>query len=216
MNCSQARTLLPDLAYECLEPLARDQLHVHVAACSSCQRELMELQELRRLMDAAPAPAVTVDVPRLYREALARQHGLVRRWRRAALAGLAAAAALVFVILALHVEIRIDAGQAVVRWDRPPAAADAQPDPRTAQIPHATPVLAPNHDVEIQVLSRLIHALSADVDARDRRLADELARLQQLLVKLHERSERRLTETENSVHALYAAQFALSRKGDSQ
>ena len=54
---SEVRDLLPELLHDRLGPAARAELKRHVDACADCQAEL---ELLRRVVAAAPAPAVDV------------------------------------------------------------------------------------------------------------------------------------------------------------
>src|SRR5439155_7840756 len=99
MNCAAVRARLASLLYGDLPTAEADEVRQHLAGCPSCREEQTAITGLRPLLDAVPAPAVAVDLPRLYRDAAAGQTRRLRRWRGAAVAALAVAAAVVVALL---------------------------------------------------------------------------------------------------------------------
>jgi anti-sigma factor RsiW len=203
MTCADVRADLPAYLHGDLDKQAAGRLETHLAACPACRREREAFDQLGRLLDAVPAPAVQVDLPRLYRAAAEWQWRRARRWRRVAAAVGAAAAALLVVAFGLRLEVRADGHQLTLRWGAPPAPAPAPAPP---------PAVAPE---QLQVLSELIHALATDVDARDRRQADELVRLQGRLNDLQRLTARRQAELERALAAVYASS-TLARRGENE
>src|SRR5262245_30462451 len=104
MDCAWTRDRLPPLLYGDLPSGEAAAVENHLANCLACRQECAALKDVRRLLDAVPAPAIKVDVPRLYRQAAARQERKLRRWRPAAVA-LLASAALLLIALALNLEV---------------------------------------------------------------------------------------------------------------
>src|SRR5438067_5047261 len=125
MNCADVRQELPSLVYHDATPEQAERLQAHVAGCRECQREYAALQQMPRLLDLLPAPALSVDLPRLYRGAADRQRRRLRLWRRAAVA----AAAAVLLAFGLRLDIRLETHQVVVRWGNPAPVAEAVPSP---------------------------------------------------------------------------------------
>lgn len=83
--------------------------------------------EVRRLLDALPAPAVRpVDLHELYAAAARHQARAAKRWRRLAAAAIAAAAGVLILALLPRLEVRAGGGEFAVRWGGP-AAADVRP-----------------------------------------------------------------------------------------
>jgi hypothetical protein len=214
MTCTDARTQLPALLYGDLPPTAADAVRGHLAGCAACRQEYAALQQVRHTLDALPAPAVQIDLPRLYREAAERQARRARRWRRAALAGLAAAA-LLLLAAGLRLQVRLDGQQLVVRWGGPAEPTAVPPTHRDAP-PRDVPVAGDPDEAEkrLQLMSSLIHALAEDLDARDAQQQQALKRLQDRLDALQFQGNARWGETERNIAALYAAQFGPNRKGE--
>jgi anti-sigma factor RsiW len=209
MNCTRARALLAALVYGDLPPAQTAAVEKHLAGCAACNRERHDLQEVRRLLDA-PAPAVRVDVQRLYREATARQQRSARRWRHAAVTLLAVAAAALFV-LALRLEVRWEAHQVTLRWGTPEVAPAPAPVPELS--PREAKRLPPTAE-DVQLLRELIHALAADAETRDQRQYLYLQRLQGRLDALQLDSAQRWKAIERDIAALYASQFGKLAKGE--
>jgi hypothetical protein len=209
MNCTAIRDVLPALLYDDLPPDEAARLHKHLAGCSACKAEYEALRRLRQGLDRLPAPGVQVDLARLYREAVRFQEGRLRRWRRAA-AVMVAAAALVLLAFLLNLEVRVDGHQLVVRWGSPPEP--VAPTPMIVQAPPAPPAISAE---EVRLLRDLIHALAADVEDRDYRRQQALARLQLRLETLQTQTERRLADNERTSAAFYTALFGpRNKKGE--
>ena len=214
MNCTDARERLPALVYGDLSSEETAALDDHLTQCPACRAERAELEALRRALDAAPAPAAAVDLPALYREAARHQKRVLRRWKRAAFAVGSLAAALLLV-LALRLEVRVGGGQLVVRWGPPPVEpAPPPPNPPavTPQPPPQEPGVPPAEfarlEERVRVLSDLVRAVAADVDARDRQQQEALVLLQREINDLRSFARRQWVETRRDVTALYNAQFA--------
>jgi hypothetical protein len=209
MNCSEARDRLAGLLYGDLQAGEANAVREHLAACAACRQELAALDHVRRALDAVPAPALEVDLPRLYLETAARQARRVRRWRWAALACGAAAAALL-VVLGLRLEVRKEAHQLVLGWRPGP-----EKEPLPAPAPRAEQSEAPSAEIEarLRVLSDLIHALADDVAARDEQEQQRVDELRARLDDLQRQGNRRWSEMDRNVAALYAARF-LEKKGE--
>jgi hypothetical protein len=208
MNCHQVRDRLPLGAYGDLPPAEAETVERHVAACPDCRRELAQLRDVRRLLDAAPAaPPAAVSLPRLFEEAARGEQRRTRRWRRAAVA-LLASAALLLLALSLHLEVRWEPHQLVVRWGLPPEP-PAGPTPTPAE--SAPPPVSPD---ELRLVKDLIHALAEDAADRDLRQRQVLLRLQTRLDAVQRLSELHWAAAERDVAALYTAQFGTRDQGD--
>jgi hypothetical protein len=182
------------------------QVEKHCASCTECRKELARLQRLRQALDTIPAPAVRVDLPRLYAEAARIQQQQVRRWRRAAVVLLGAAAVLLLAV-SLKLELRMEAHQLVVRWGTAPAPVVSAPQPPDAKERVTASTISSE---ELQRMNDLIHALAAAGDTRDRRWQQEASALQARLAFLQERSQ----ERDRVVAAMYSAQFIPRDKGE--
>ena len=219
MNCPQARDLLPLLLYGDLAAGDAAAVEAHLAACAACRRERDALNQVRRALDAAPATPAEVDLPRLYRAAAQAQERHSRRWRRAALALGALAAALVLVAVLPGLEFRCEVHQFSVRWGSPPPAPlpapPPEPEPRAPEPERVRFVSTTAPDVEdrLRILSELVQLLSADADARDARRRRELDALRAQLNDLRAQSQQWRRSTERDVAALYAIQFPDGKKG---
>jgi hypothetical protein len=219
MNCPQARDRLPELLYGGLAPGDAAAVESHLAGCADCRRERDALKHVREALDAVPPASAEVDLPRLYRAAAQVQERRSRRWRRAALACGALAAALALAVALPGVEVRCEAHQLTLRWGSPPAA--PRPDPPPAPEPPApepprvqlVSTTAPDVEERLRLLSDLVQLLSADADSRDARRRRELDALRVQLNDLREQSRRWRLSTERDVAALYAVQFPEGKKG---
>ncbi len=135
MNCPAIRAALPEFVYGRLPPQALDSIEAHLHGCPECRREAAALGQVRRLLDAAPAPAVRVDAAALYRAAAERQARRLRRWRRIALTACAAAVVLLSLTALTRLEVRVEYNQLVVRWGprRPRRPPPRRPRRRSSQ-----------------------------------------------------------------------------------
>jgi anti-sigma factor RsiW len=212
MNCTQARAFLPALVYGDLPSTQAAAVEKHLDGCPSCREERHAVREVRRLLDATRAPAVEVNVPRLYQDAAARQERSARRWRRAAVA-LLATAALALLVLVLRLEVRWQAGQVTLRWGTPEVAPDPSPF-ILRDVPRPEPKVVPLAPEEVQLLKDLIHALAADAEGRDQQQYLHLQRMQARLDALQMQSEQRWNALERDIAALYTAQFGGREKGE--
>lgn len=206
MNCPDARPHLAALVYGDLGPSEVRAVQEHLAGCPACRQEYAELRQVRRALDAVPAPSVQVDLPRLYREAAARQARRARRWRRAALASVAAAA-LVLLAFGLRLQVRVDAHQLVLCWGDVPEVAPPPPPPDEPPVPAEV-------ERRLQLASRLIHALAEGQEARDARQQEALKQLQGRIDAHQLQDNARWNETRRDIAALYTAQFGSPRKGE--
>jgi anti-sigma factor RsiW len=211
MNCSEVRESLAALVYGDLGPDKANAVRQHLAGCAGCREVGAGLEQVRGLLDAVPAPLVRVDLPRLYAEAARRQERRLRRWRRAALVALSAAA-LVLLAFGLSLQIRLEGHQVVVRWGAPPPL--AEPSPPNPQVPLVALEPAAVTAEDIQLVKKLIHALAADVHLRDREQREAIARLQNRLEALDSQSQGRWTALGRDVLALYTAQFGPANQGE--
>ena len=210
MTCAETRDQLPLLLYGDLAGDQRAAAESHLGQCAACRRELAALSDMRRLLDEPAADAIAVDLVEVFREESRRRERVVRRWRSVALAGVAAALAL----LAVRVEIRMDGRQMVVRWGRnEPVAQRAEVLPAPVAVRED---LAPSTKVadqldalseRVKVLNELVRALAANVDGGDRDRSEELVKVRQELAAVQELYHKRFSETERDVSALYIAHF---------
>jgi len=206
MTCEEARDRLPLALTGDLAPNEAEALNAHLAECPDCQRKRVALEAVRRALDDAPSPEVIVDVPRIYAAAGERQQRALRRWRRAAFAGMAVAAGLLFFLLS-RLDFEIGNGQFVVRWGPRPMPV-VKPLEREGTIPPVA-VAPANRDLEerVEILGKLVRALSEDIDARDRQRQDEIVAVVAQLERLRTQTSERLAENRRDLGALYNVQF---------
>jgi hypothetical protein len=216
MNCTHIRTRLAEFIHGGLTPQDRKQVEVHLQACTACRAECAALQQVGRLLDRLPAPAVQVDLVRLYCDAADARQRRLRRWRRIAVAlGIATAAALL-VAVGLRCEVRVEAHQVVVRWGTPPPAPDAVPPlpPAPLIVEHVASGVSPEVEERLRMLGELIETLAAEGEARDRRQSEELVRLKARLQEMRLEAARWHESTKRDVTALYQVQFPPKRNGE--
>jgi Putative zinc-finger len=210
-TCAQTRESLADLLYGEVSPAETQAVQQHLAACPVCQAEYAGLRQVRAALDTAEPPAseVAVDLTRIYREAAHRQAKRLRRWRRLAVAGLAAAAVLL-VAFGLKLEVRLEQHQVVLRWGTPP---QVEP-PRVAPKPPERDRPAAERHAEMQLVKDLIHLLADDVKTRDAQQKEAMFALRERVEALRVLVDERYAATERDVSALYTAQFGPREKGD--
>jgi hypothetical protein len=211
-NCAQTRDALADLLYGELPPAEAQAVQQHLAGCPPCRAEFAALRQVRAALDAAPAaaPRAEVDLTRLYREAARRQAQRLRRWRRRAVASLAAAAVLL-VAFGLNLEVRLERHQVVLRWGTPPQAEAPRPAP---PMPDAARPNAADRDAEMQLVKDLIHLLAADVQARDSEQKEALLALRARFEALRAHTNERWAATDRDLTALYTVQFGPRHNGE--
>ena len=205
MNCEQVRALLPEHLYADVPPAEQDDLRKHLAQCPNCAEVWRGLQGVRQMLDAAPAPAVQIDLPLLYQQARELDQRHTRRWRRLAWAA-SAAAVILLILTALRFEVRWHEREIVFGWGMPPPPPPALRVPEDPAIPAA--LLA-----DLQLMKDLIHSIAADMDERDQEYAAALSDLETRLDAVKTTSNRRWWATQNDVRALYTAYFGTREKG---
>jgi Putative zinc-finger len=200
MSCTPIRDQLPGLLYGELTPDEAAAVRKHLAVCPACRKEHGELQRLRQALDAAPAAVAAVDLPALYQEAARRRQKQLRRWRRAAVALLAVAAALL-VAFALNLEVRVEAHQFVIRWGAPPETVSSSSSMISSRSPPEVTA------EEMDLVKEMIHALAADVRGRDAQQQQALARLRERLDAAQFQADERWAVTRRNEAAFYTALF---------
>lgn len=214
MTCTEARPLLPALLYGDLPLREAALVRAHLGRCEGCRREEAALAEVRHRLDALPAPETAVDLERLYRDAARESVRSRPRGRRGAYAVLAAAAAIVLVVLATRLEIRLDREQLVVRWGAPPSPAPVPPRDEPPVVVPTSP--SPEVEERLKLLGELAQALAADADRRDARQQQEMDILRAELTALRLQMAQLRQAVDRDVAALYSAQFSQTKKGGPQ
>jgi hypothetical protein len=74
---------------------------------------------------------------------------------------------------------------------------------------------APELQEQVRILAELVQLLATDLDARDQRHQEDLARLQAQLEAVRQQQAQWRLATERDVDALYVAQFGQPQKGKS-
>jgi hypothetical protein len=115
--------------------------------------------------------------------------------------GVIAAAALLLVALLLRLEVRAEGHQLVIRWGEPPPVPQPEPPPPVAA---AVPTVSPD---EVELLRDLIHALEADVRARDGKQQEALSQLRARLDAAQGQSDQRWADSQRTQRAFYTALF---------
>jgi Putative zinc-finger len=206
MNCAQLRNRLPELLYEDLPAGDREQLQEHLARCPQCRSEYASLQEVQQSLNRVSAPEVSVNLSLLYRQVADHQARAGRRWRRVALGAGGLAAAVIF-ILVLRLEIQLSGNQVVIRWGDSTGSVEKivnteadSPGFVQSELP-----FPPASEAELLPLREVIHVLAEDmdklareVDARDRRQQQSLARLQDQLTQLRMFTQRQISMADSS------------------
>jgi anti-sigma factor RsiW len=214
MNCTHVRERLLAWQYGELSPSEQAEVDKHLAGCAACREELTAWHGVRRRLEAFKAPAVEVDLRRVYqRAALGHEHRF-RRWRRTALAVIGVAAA-VLIAVGLNLKIRVDASQLIVQWGGSPKTQAEMQEPTPA--PHAVQSQPPAQQVtaeDLQLVKDLIRVLAKEVQTRDRRQQEALLRLQARFEAFMSRANDRLVSGQRDLTALYTAYLGVRRKGE--
>jgi hypothetical protein len=220
MNCPQVRARLPGLLYGDLAPEDAAAIEAHLVVCGDCRRDRDALHHVRQALDVVPTATAAVDLPRLYRDAAQAQERRLRRWRRAALAlGAVAAAVALFAVLP-SLEFRCDAHQFVVRWGAPPPVPESAPQP--SEPPSRLPepertqfvsTTSPDVEEQLRLLNKLVPLLAADADSRDERWRAEFATVRAQMNDLRNQTQQWRLATARDVAAIYAVQFPQGKKG---
>jgi len=196
MNCEQVRALLAEN-----NPATDETLTEHLAGCRACAAVRRELDEVRRLLDAAPTPPVHVDLAALYRGAVELEGLRFRRWRRLAWSA-TAAAAILLLALTMRFEVRWHERQLVIGWGLPPALVEPAPGPPAPKEPSYEQFAA-----DLMLMKDLIHAVAADVQYRADEQRNAVGELERRMDNLSATSNHRWTATQQDVRALYTAYF---------
>jgi len=213
MSCSQIRPRLAEFVYgDLARPEARE-VEVHLRSCPACRKEQTALAGVRRLLDCGGTVLVPADLPAIYRRAADMERRRARIWRRAGIAALGVAAAVLIVAMLLRLEIHADARQVVIRW-----GTLAELSERQALSPlEADPALArsrlPELQSELDVLSELVQGLTEEQDARERRIAVDRASFRAELDELRRQTILHWMATERDVAALCGTQLTSTQKG---
>lgn len=197
MNCTEVRNCLVELLYEDLPRADRERLKKHLAACQQCRSEYDSLQLVQQTLDRIPVPGVSVNIPLLYQQVADHQARAGRRWRTTAIA-VGSLAAAILLVLAFNLEIRIGAEEVAIHWgsSSKPIEKTGRPKPDNSELAQSD---LPVSESELQPLRGLIQTLTEDmdrlsreVDARDRRQQQNLARLQEQLTQLRMFAQRQV------------------------
>src|SRR5260370_29940022 len=145
MTCQEIHDRLPLHLYGDLAADEAGDVEGHLADCASCRSELASLALVRKGLSESPLEKVSAtffavnEVPDTFSSG-PRRAG--QRWQFAALAGLAAAIA----VLALRCEVRVSDRQLVVRWGAVPepvreatVIANHEPEPTPPSYADARP-----------------------------------------------------------------------------
>jgi anti-sigma factor RsiW len=216
MSCSPIRERLAEFVYGDLTPAEAREVEEHIRSCPACRREHAALAGVRSLLDQAGTPAISADLPAIYRRAAEIQGRRARAWRRAGMGILGAAAAVLIVTMLLRLEVRADARQVVIRWGAP---AEPQESPIIAPL-DVQPAVASRSSSELQgeldILSELIQGLTEQQEVRDRRSAQDRAWFRAQLDELRRQTVQHWMATERDVAALCSTQLNQTPKGGSQ
>jgi hypothetical protein len=224
MTCEQACEQLPLHVYGELAADETQPLETHLAGCPACRAAHAEIERIRQLLCAAPAPtAPVIETAAVYRRLADAAGRRVRRWKWAASFALASAAGLVALLLLGRVEVRMGAGQLVVRWGgqgSPTLASSRQgldESTDSRQGPGKIDESWRNQALEEQVaiLNQIVRALARDAEVRSAGQDRESALFRSQLNALQHRGDTRLADLERDFRTLYRVHFALKEKGDS-
>jgi len=204
MNCQDVQPLLPLAVYGDLAEPEAAAVSAHLDSCPACRAEAEALGRTRAALDAVPPPEVTVRVGDIVRVESAAQVRRTRRWRRLTFAAGGLAAGLLMV-LTIRPDVRIDDGALVVRWREP-----ATPTPATVVY-----VEHPSRDNErVELLVKLVRAMSEDGEGRDRDRQGEIASLRTRMDRLTVHEDARWQDIQRDMGVLYRAQFARREGGE--
>jgi hypothetical protein len=223
MNCKQIRERLLAAQYGELPTEEQALVETHLAECAACRQESAGWQEFRGALGEFTGPAVQVDLPALYRQAVLKNEQRTRRWRRSAIAA-AAVAAVVLLAVGLKLQVRVDRTQIAMGWGAG-AAVDSPTgkiDERDSQLrglgdssPPGQGKDAPVSQEDLTLVKNLIRALAQDVRSRDRQQREALLAMQTRIEYLLGQTTEYVAANERD-KAVLAAQFRIQKKGEHQ
>jgi hypothetical protein len=208
MNCTDVKAQLPFLFSQDTDLAEESAIRDHLSHCTSCQQEWQELTQLGRLLDANPAPPVTVDLVSLYRHAAQREARSSQRWRWLGIA--ASLLALVGSVWAIwgRVEVRVNGQELALRWGEP-FKLDARSRDSTQEPKSPIPALD-RRDEQLEVLSAMMRAMVEELQTVELRQRRDRADLDIRVSGLQEQTLKRWLSLQKDMDALYV----LSQKGD--
>jgi hypothetical protein len=215
MSCSPIRERLTEFVYGDLTPAEAREVEEHIRSCPACRREEAALAGVRGLLDRAGTPAISADLPGIYRRAAEMQGRRARAWHRAGIGILGAAAAVVIVTMLLRLEVRADARQVVIRWGAPAELPKSPIAPLDVQPAVSSRSSSEIRD-ELDILSELIQGLMEQQEVRDRRSAQDRTWFRAQLDELRRQTVQHWMATERDVAALCGTQLNQTPKGGSQ
>ena len=201
MTCDIVRNLLPLFIYDELAPTETAAVAAHLADCPHCQADHSGLIQTRAALDAGPVPVVAIDAARLIRSESDRQITRLRRWRGAALAAGALAAALL-IVFALRIQVHAGDGQLVIAWGNHQSVKPV--------------ILAPNpeFDERLQLVQDLVRAVATDVNSRDAEQHAAFVRLHAEVNGIQQFTVQRWNEAERDLATLYRTAFHRPEPGE--
>lgn len=187
MNCTEIQKQLVTLLYNEATTGQRECIEQHLAECASCREEWESLREGRQFLNRLSASRETprIDVFALLRSAAVRTERGRRSWKRAALL-LGTAAAVLVLLAASQVQVRVESTHAVIAWGEIPAE-------RPAAVPFNDPWPAINrHDQRLAALDDLTNVAARELLRGDQRDAAKIVRIRRQLEELERQTSNEL------------------------
>ena len=202
MNCDIAHEKLLDALYGELPPSVAAELEEHLAVCQSCRQEYDGLKQTTAALDLLPTPLGRASVTQVLRRAAQDELRGARRWRRAAIAAVAASVLIgTFAALGMRLEAT---GQRVTLYFGEPQAPVPVAEPVT--FPDPWPTITRQTD-DLQLLDVAFRLVVLELQSGGQRQQQQLAGLRHETAALSRELALRWALLRRDVDDMYAFQY---------
>lgn len=172
MNCSDFRQWILDFSYGELDGTKQDRMRDHAGSCLACRERLIDLDDLRQLLDEfaeqAPIAESTLAADKLFHNHRPRRRG---RFRWAVMTATAATLALILTLVFVT-RVESTASQLSIHWRFAKPAADSSSPLHTAGAWEELRTTIRNQQQQLREQATLL-ALLADQRLSDRQRTDQ-------------------------------------------
>ncbi len=204
MNCDLARKKFPDALYGELPSGADAELEEHLSTCESCRCELDALKQTTAALDLLPAPLGQASVTQVLRRAATDELRGARRWRRAAVAAVAASV-LIGAFAALGMRLEATTEHVAIYFGDPPTPAPAPPT-QPATFADPWPAITRQAD-DLEQLDDIVRLVVGELQSGRERHEQQLSGLRRDTVVLSRELALRWALLRKDVDDMYAFQY---------
>ena len=172
MNCDLARKKFPDALYGELPSAADAEFAEHLTTCESCRQELDALRQTTAALDLLPTPLGRASVTQVLRSAATVELRGARRWRRAAVAAVAASL-LIGAFAALGMRVEATTEHVTLYFGDPPTQA---PQAEPVALPDPWSAITQQAD-DLERLGDLVRLVVGELQSGSQRQQQQLAGL---------------------------------------